>query len=157
MFGGEGGELGEVVAGDEGQSGRVVRIAEEEPGALGCELVVVVPADRGEVPELVGAAPAAGPEVMDLESEALVTAGPAAIPVALADDTLGLLAERGLDASDGDRFAVVTGENTENVINRFLDEEEAKENCTYLNGGEVAEKKLAAAEKKAEENLTLNQ
>ena len=52
----------------------------------------------------------------------------------------------------GPMFAVVTGENTENVINRFLDEEEAKENCTYLNGGEVAEKKLAAAEKKAEED-----
>ena len=52
----------------------------------------------------------------------------------------------------GQMFAVVTGENTENVINRFLDEEEAKENCTYLNGGEVAEKKLAAAEKKAEED-----
>jgi len=52
----------------------------------------------------------------------------------------------------GPMFAVVTGENTENVINRFLDEEEAKENCTYLNGGEAAEKKLAAAEKKAEED-----
>ena len=52
----------------------------------------------------------------------------------------------------GPMFAVVTGENTENVINRFLDEEEAKENCTYLNGGDVAEKKLAAAEKKAAED-----
>ena len=52
----------------------------------------------------------------------------------------------------GEMFAVVTGENTENVINRFMDEEEAKENATYLNGGEAAEKKLAAAEKKAEED-----
>ena len=34
----------------------------------------------------------------------------------------------------------------------FNTEEEAKENCTQLNGGEVAEKKLAAAEKKAEED-----
>ena len=52
----------------------------------------------------------------------------------------------------GELFAVVTGENVENVINRFNTEEEAKENCTQLNGGEVAEKKLAAAEKKAEED-----
>jgi hypothetical protein len=49
----------------------------------------------------------------------------------------------------GEMFAVVTGEN---VINRFMVEEEAKENCTLLNGGEAAEKKLAAAEKKAEED-----
>jgi hypothetical protein len=52
----------------------------------------------------------------------------------------------------GEMFAVVTGENVENVINRFTNEEDAKENCTLLNGGEVAEKKLAAAEKKAEED-----
>ena len=52
----------------------------------------------------------------------------------------------------GELFAVVTGENVENVISRYNTEEEAKENCTQLNGGEVAEKKLAAAEKKAEED-----
>ena len=52
----------------------------------------------------------------------------------------------------GEMFAVVTGENVENVINRFTNEDDAKENCTLLNGGEVAEKKLAAAEKKAEED-----
>lgn len=49
----------------------------------------------------------------------------------------------------GELYAVVIGEN---VINRFILEDEAKENCTYLNGGEAAEKKLAAAEKKAEED-----
>ena len=49
----------------------------------------------------------------------------------------------------GEQFAVVIGEN---IINRWLNEEDAKENCTQLNGGEVAEKKLAAAEKKAEED-----
>ena len=52
----------------------------------------------------------------------------------------------------GELYAVVTGENVENVINRFMTEDEAKENCTLLNGGEAAEKKLAAAEKKAEED-----
>ena len=49
----------------------------------------------------------------------------------------------------GELFAVVIGEN---IINRWNDEDEAKENCTDLNGGERAEKKLAAAEKKAEED-----
>lgn len=49
----------------------------------------------------------------------------------------------------GELFAVVVGEN---IINRWNDEEEAKENCTFLNGGEAAEKKLAAREKKAEED-----
>jgi len=48
----------------------------------------------------------------------------------------------------GTLYAVVVGEN---IINRWNDEEEAKENCTFLNGGEKAEKKLEAAEKKAEE------
>ena len=67
-------------------------LPEEQPRALGGELVVVVPADGGEVPELVGAAPDAGPEVMDLEADALVAAGPTAFAVALADDSLGLLA-----------------------------------------------------------------
>lgn len=49
----------------------------------------------------------------------------------------------------GELFAVVIGDN---IINRWNDEDEAKENCTSLNGGEKAEKKLAAAEKKAEED-----
>jgi len=49
----------------------------------------------------------------------------------------------------GELFAVVVGEN---IINRWITEEDAKENCTQLNGGEAAEKKLAAAEKKAEED-----
>jgi len=49
----------------------------------------------------------------------------------------------------GELFAVVVGEN---IINRWMTEDEAKENCTELNGGEKAEKKLEAAEKKAEED-----
>jgi hypothetical protein len=49
----------------------------------------------------------------------------------------------------GELFAVVVGEN---IINRWTNEDDAKENCTALNGGEAAEKKLAAAEKKAEED-----
>ena len=49
----------------------------------------------------------------------------------------------------GELFAVVVGEN---IINRWNDEEDAKENCTQLNGGEAAEKKLAEREKKAEED-----
>ena len=52
----------------------------------------------------------------------------------------------------GELFAVVNGDSDTEIINRFNTEEEAKENCTQLNGGEVAEKKLAAAEKKAEED-----
>lgn len=52
----------------------------------------------------------------------------------------------------GELFAVCNGDNDKEIINRFITEEDAKENCTLLNGGEVAEKKLAAAEKKAEED-----
>jgi membrane protein involved in colicin uptake len=52
----------------------------------------------------------------------------------------------------GEMFAVVNGASDTEIIGRHLTEEEAKESCTLLNGGEVAEKKLAAAEKKAEED-----
>ena len=53
----------------------------------------------------------AGPEVMDLEADALVAAGPAALPVALAHDPLGLLREDRLDPAHDDRFAVVVDED----------------------------------------------
>ena len=52
----------------------------------------------------------------------------------------------------GDMFAVVNGSSDTEIIGRYMTEEEAKESCTNLNGGEAAEKKLAAAEKKAEED-----
>ena len=52
----------------------------------------------------------------------------------------------------GDMFAVVNGDSDTEIISRYMTEEEAKESCTLLNGGEAAEKKLAAAEKKAEED-----
>ena len=52
----------------------------------------------------------------------------------------------------GTLFAVCNGDNDKEIVSRYTDEEEAKEACTNLNGGEVAEKKLAAAEKKAEED-----
>jgi hypothetical protein len=48
----------------------------------------------------------------------------------------------------GTMFAVGEGES---IVNRWLNEDDAKENCTALNGGEAAEKKLAAAEKAATE------
>lgn len=49
----------------------------------------------------------------------------------------------------GPLFAVGAGDS---IVSRFTDEDEAKEFCTNLNGGEAAEKKLAAREKKAEED-----
>jgi membrane protein involved in colicin uptake len=52
----------------------------------------------------------------------------------------------------GDLFAVCNGDNDKEIVSRYTDEAEAKEACTNLNGGEAAEKKLAAAEKKAEED-----
>ena len=52
----------------------------------------------------------------------------------------------------GELFAVVNGNSDTEIISRYTTEEEAKESCTLLNGGEAAEKKLAAAEKKAEED-----
>ena len=52
----------------------------------------------------------------------------------------------------GELFAVVNGNSDTEIISRYTDEDEAKEACTNLNGGEAAEKKLAAAEKKAEED-----
>jgi hypothetical protein len=52
----------------------------------------------------------------------------------------------------GTLFAVCNGDNEKEVVSRYTDEAEAKEACTNLNGGEAAEKKLAAAEKKAEED-----
>jgi hypothetical protein len=52
----------------------------------------------------------------------------------------------------GTLFAVCNGDNDKEIVSRYTTEEEAKEACTNLNGGEAAEKKLAAAEKKAEED-----
>jgi membrane protein involved in colicin uptake len=52
----------------------------------------------------------------------------------------------------GPLFAVCNGDSDKEIVSRYTDEEEAKEACTNLNGGEKAEKKLAAAEKKAEED-----
>ena len=52
----------------------------------------------------------------------------------------------------GELFAVVNGNSDTEIISRYTTEEEAKESCTLLNGGEKAEKKLEAAEKKAEED-----
>ena len=52
----------------------------------------------------------------------------------------------------GELFAVCNGDSDKEIISRYTDEAEAKEACTNLNGGEKAEKKLAAAEKKAEED-----
>ena len=52
----------------------------------------------------------------------------------------------------GELFAVVNGDSDTEIISRHMTEDEAKESCTLLNGGEAAEKKLAAAEKKAEED-----
>jgi len=52
----------------------------------------------------------------------------------------------------GELFAVVNGNSDTEIISRYTTEEEAKESCTLLNGGEAAEKKLAAAEKKAAED-----
>jgi len=52
----------------------------------------------------------------------------------------------------GELFAVVNGDSDTEIISRYTTEEEAKESCTLLNGGEAAEKKLAAAEKKAAED-----
>ena len=52
----------------------------------------------------------------------------------------------------GELFAVVNGDSDTEIISRYTTEEEAKESCTLLNGGEKAEKKLEAAEKKAEED-----
>ena len=76
-FGGEG----------EGEAVGLVGVAEECVGAVGDELFVVVchGAHRGEVRDVVGAACAAGDEVMDLEALAHIAAGPAAVPVAEAD------------------------------------------------------------------------
>ena len=66
-------------------------------------------AEAGEVVEVVAAAPGGGPEVMDLESGAAVTARVAAVSVALFDHALGLLrqdrfgaADQGLLTLDGD-------------------------------------------------------
>ena len=52
----------------------------------------------------------------------------------------------------GELFAVVNGNSDTEIISRYTTEDEAKESCTLLNGGEAAEKKLAAAEKKAAED-----
>src|SRR5439155_7453658 len=80
------GEFVELVAADEPEAVGLVGVAEEEVGAVGGELGVVVGAaagtDGGEVGLVVGAAPAAGDEVVDLEAGAAVAAGPAAVPVA---------------------------------------------------------------------------
>jgi hypothetical protein len=53
------------------------------------------------------------------------------------------------EADRGTLYAVGAGDS---IVSRHNTEEEAKENCTLLNGGEAAEKKLAAAEKKAAED-----
>ena len=73
---------GEVVEGDDVQPVGLVGVAEQDPAAVGDQEPVVGGAHRGQVGELVGAAPAGGSEVVDLEA---VTAGAArypAVPVA---------------------------------------------------------------------------
>jgi hypothetical protein len=53
----------------------------------------------------------------------------------------------------GTLFAVVDGDDKDstNVVSRFADEEEAKEFCLDLNGGERGEKRLKKLEEKAKE------
>jgi hypothetical protein len=72
---------------------------------------VVVGADGGEVPEVVGSAPRRRPAVVDLEAGAAVAAGVAAVAVALLDDSFRLLGADRLGAPDDDRPAVLAGED----------------------------------------------
>jgi hypothetical protein len=53
----------------------------------------------------------------------------------------------------GTLFAVVDGddEDSTNIVSRFADEDEAKEFCLDLNGGERGEKRLKKLEEKAKE------
>jgi hypothetical protein len=61
---------GEVVEVDLVEVSGQVGVADEGVGAVGDEVGVAGGAHRGQVGELVGAAPGAGAEVMDLESVA---------------------------------------------------------------------------------------
>ena len=73
------GRRGELVATDESETVGLVGVAEQQQLAVGCELGVVVgaaaDADGGEVGDVVGAAPRARPQVMDLQAGAAVAAG----------------------------------------------------------------------------------
>jgi hypothetical protein len=75
----------EVVGVDEGESVGEVGVAGEHPLAVGDELAVVWGADAGEVRDVIGAAPAAGCEVVDLECPVPGAAGDAAVPVTQRD------------------------------------------------------------------------
>ena len=74
-----GGEVGE---GDEVEPVGLVGVAEQDPVAVGDQEPVVGGAHRGQVGELVGAAPATGPQVVDLEPGPAFAGAVAAVPVA---------------------------------------------------------------------------
>ena len=73
---------GEVVEGDDVQPVGLVGVAEQDPAAVGDQEPVVGSAHRGQVGELVGAAPAAGAQVVDLEAGPAFAGAVAAVPVA---------------------------------------------------------------------------
>src|SRR5688500_4991570 len=99
LVGGELGECGELVDVGEVESVGLVGVAEQQVGAVGCELCVVVgaaaDADEREVRWVVAATPAEGPEVVHLESGTAVAARPAALGVAEAHTTHDLGCQRG--------------------------------------------------------------
>jgi hypothetical protein len=73
---------GEVVAVDGPESVGLVGVADQEPLAVGDEQPMVGAAHRRQVGEVVGATPAAGPEVVDLEPGSQRTVAVPARPVA---------------------------------------------------------------------------
>src|SRR5262245_2734622 len=115
LGGGAGADVGPVVAVDELEAVGLVGVADEEVGAVGGELGVVVgaapDADGGEVREVVGAAPADGEEVVDLEAGAAGAAGPAAVAVAQLDRPGGLGRQRGAGPATVLGRALVVGED----------------------------------------------
>ena len=82
---------------------------------MGGEAGVVVGAaagtHRGEVGDVVGATPAAGPEVVDLQSVVAGAAGPAAVPVAQQHRAHDLGGQHRPDPSGGDPGAVIVDED----------------------------------------------
>ena len=73
---------GQLAERDESESIGLVGVADQDPIAVGNEQPMVGAAHRRQVGEVVGATPAAGPEVVDLEPGSDLTVAVPALPVA---------------------------------------------------------------------------
>ena len=104
---------GEIGVADQAQAVGLVGVADQGPGTVGDEHLVVAGdgAHRGEVGDVVAATPGAGYEVVDVEAVAQVAGAAAAVRVAQQDRAGDLVRQAGEAAADQEGCAVVVDED----------------------------------------------